>query len=111
MDTKLALCVRDITKLSGYLVRSRIYNKKMLRNNKAADISLLHPCHTVLKLHTLRAFYVAKVWRSTKKLPWFELPAIVSYGWNEVGNPIWIEEAFPDDVTMKGDNKTASCND
>ena len=40
----------DITKLSGYLVRSRIYNKKMLGNNKAADISLLHPCHTVLKM-------------------------------------------------------------
>ena len=106
-----------VCQLYGYktcsvnLVRSMIYNKKILRNNKAPDISLLPPCHTVLNLHTVRAFYVAKMWRSTK-LPWFDLPDIVSYGWDEVGNPIWIEEAFPDDITeILVDNQNAEEDD
>ena len=50
-------------------------------------------------LHAKRALFVAKMWRSTPTA-WLELPEITEFGWEADGSPIWIEEAFPDDVSL-----------
>ena len=79
-------------------VRSKLFNKKVSQRKKAPDISLLPPCHSVFRLHATRALYVAKMWRSTP-VAWIDMPEITNFSWDNDGTPIWIEDAFPDDVT------------
>ena len=79
-------------------VRSKMFNKKVSQRKKAPDISLLPPCHSVFRLHATRALYVAKMWRSTP-VAWIDMPEITDFSWDNGGTPIWIKDAFSDDVT------------
>ena len=79
-------------------VRMKLFNKKVSKNKRAPDISLLPPCKQVLRLHASRAMYVANMWRLTS-VAWIDLPNITDYGWETDGSPVWIITAFPDDVT------------
>ena len=57
-----------VCKLYGYKesninnVRKKIVEKKCKKEGKIVDLANLPPCRSVLKLHILRAYYVAKVW-------------------------------------------------
>ena len=77
--------------------RSKIFYKRVSHRKKAPDVALLPPCHSVFILHVRRALFVANMWRSTPTA-WLELPEITDFGWEADGTPVWIEEAFPDDI-------------
>ena len=57
----------------------------------------MSPCRSVLKLHTHRANYVAKIWKSTMEIE-VNCPDITQHGWNEDGSIKWIENVFPGDI-------------
>ena len=99
----LLLLEKFVCHLYGYkcislnTVRGKMFNKKVSQRKKAPDISLLPPCHSVFKLHAIRSLYVAKMWRSTP-VALITMPEITHFGWDNNGAPIWIDDAFPDDV-------------
>ena len=78
-----------ICKLYGYKesninnVRKKIFEKKCKKEGKIVDLANLPPCRSVLKLHILRAYYVAKVWKCS---------------FRENGSIKWVDEVFPNDV-------------
>ena len=92
-----------VCKLYGYResninnVRKKIFEKKCKKEGKIVDLANLPPCKSVLKLHTLRANYVAKVWKCSLE-NMVDYPDITLHGWNEDGSVKWVDEVFPNDV-------------
>ena len=79
------------------LVRKKIFNKKCKEEGKITDLSVMPPCRSVLRLHTHRANYVAKIWKLTMENQ-VNCPDITQHGWNEDGRIKWIENVFPEDI-------------
>ena len=77
--------------------RKAIFWKNLKQKNKITDISLLPPCSTSLQKKSLRANYVANMWRHAK-YPILGLGPITDHGWLEDGKPDWINIAYPEDV-------------
>ena len=77
--------------------RHILFQKKVTKGKKAPDMALLPPCRSTFSLHVRRAVFVANMWRNTPT-SWLDLPDITGFGWEVDGTPIWIDEAFPDDV-------------
>jgi hypothetical protein len=44
--------------------RWSMFHSKYIRENKITDLSVLPPCESVLKLHTMRANTIAYVWHN-----------------------------------------------
>ncbi|KAG1650929.1 TBC1 domain family member 31 [Nymphon striatum] len=74
---------------------SRTYTR---RKAGFQDLSLLPPCRDTLNLRSKRCNYVAKVWKSSLQAT-IEFDVITANGWSEEGKVIWMNEAFPPDVT------------
>ncbi|KAG1650805.1 putative Dol-P-Glc:Glc(2)Man(9)GlcNAc(2)-PP-Dol alpha-1,2-glucosyltransferase [Nymphon striatum] len=84
---------RDINEVR-YEMFKNIYEKK----SRIQDLSLLPPCRDTLNLRSKRCNYVAKVWKSSLQAT-IEFDVITANGWSEEGKVIWMNEAFPPDVT------------
>ena len=61
-------------------------------------MTLLPPCHETLNLRSLRCNYIAKVWKSSLQST-IDFDVITANEWSEEGKVIWMNEAFPPDVT------------
>lgn len=83
---------KDINK--GHL---KILNKKLSRNHKAIDISMLPPCCQVLQYHVRRANAIVYIWRHSIS-PIIELPRLEDNGWTSEGKIYWMDDAFADDA-------------
>ena len=60
-------------------------------------MSTLPPCESVLRLHVLRACYVAAIWkRATEENP--ILPEMRSFGWNVDGSIQWADKIYLQEV-------------
>ena len=73
------------------------FKKKHAKENKVIDLPALPACRNVLRTHSERADFVAKVWRSSLENKINE-ESFVNHGWDEYGNIWWIDQAFPDDI-------------
>ena len=61
--------------------RYHLFNNKLTRSKAVVDIATLPPCQSVLKLHLLRAAYVAHSW-NISKVTMVPEHCIIKYGWN-----------------------------
>ena len=84
---------RDINEVR-YEMFKNIYQKK----GRIQDFSLLLPCHETLNHKSQRRNYIAKVGRSSLHST-IDFDVITANGWSEEGKVIWMNEAFPPDVT------------
>ena len=78
-------------------MRYYIFYRKYSNENKIVEFSLLPPCQSVLKLHSKRANFVAKIWKSAAD-PQLQLPDISLYGWMDKCEIQWMNKAFPDSI-------------
>ena len=78
-------------------VRGQMFTKRLKQGKRSPDLSLLPPCHSVLKYHMQRAVYVAKLWRSSY-IPSIDAPQFTEFGWDSEGKPTWVDGIFPEDV-------------
>ena len=60
-------------------------------------MSLLPPCQSVLRLHSMRANTVSYIWKEALSNQ-IDLPLVEECGWNSEREITWIDEAFPGDV-------------
>ena len=67
------------------------------KQNKVIDMSALPPCKETLKLHSVRANYVAKMWRLSLQSN-INAPSFSVYGWDSVGTIEWVHNSFLDDM-------------
>eukprot|EP00794_Sanderia_malayensis_P002605 gene2605-biopygen2134 len=72
--------------------------QKLEREKKIIDLSLLPPCKENLRLHILRANYVAMIFRQANGLM-LQLDAPVDHGWNEAGSVRWSDTCYPEDIS------------
>ena len=79
-------------------LRNKIFLQKFEREKKIIDLSLLPPCQANLKLHTMRANYVASIFRKADRL-FLNLEEPMNHGWDERGRVIWSSVCYPDDVS------------
>ena len=54
------------------------------------------PCETNLKLHIMRANYVASIFRNADRLT-LNLEQPINNGWDEKSRDMWSSACFPDD--------------
>ena len=74
-----------------------MFEKKYAKRSKIIDLAVLPLCESVLFLHTARANFVAKIWRSSL-VSMYDPPSITEHGWNADGSPVWVTNTFPDDI-------------
>ena len=60
-----------------------MFQRKHGYGTKVIDLSSLPPCQSVLNLHTSRANFVAKVWKSAD-VHQLELPDLSAHGWTDM---------------------------
>ena len=84
---------RDINEVR-YEMFKNIYEKK----GRIQDLSLLPPCRESLNLRSQRCNYIAKAWKSSFQST-IDFDVITANGWSEEGQVIWMNEAFPPNVT------------
>ena len=77
--------------------RTSIFWKKLKKNKKVSDISLLPPCYTSLFKHSKRANYVARIYRLAGRTT-MNLTHVTENGWLKDCTPDWIEKAYPDNL-------------
>ena len=78
-------------------VRHQLFECTYSREDKIIDLSLLPPCRSSLRLHSLRANAVAKIWNDTDQRT-VHLPDLTLHGWNEDFRIRWFDDAFPQNV-------------
>eukprot|EP00794_Sanderia_malayensis_P001749 gene1749-biopygen1596 len=76
-----------------------MFDQKYVRQGKAIDISLLPPCQSSLKLHTLRSNVIAKMWKSSDERS-VQLPDFTNFGWKTNLEIDWQRQAFPDELNQ-----------
>eukprot|EP00794_Sanderia_malayensis_P010661 gene10661-biopygen8528 len=80
------------------LLRHKLFVQKFEREKKIIDLSLLPPCKENLRLHILRANYVAMIFWQANGLM-LQLDAQVDHGWNESGSVRWSDTCYPEDIS------------
>ena len=75
----------------------QLFQKKLKREKKIIDLSLLPPCKSVLLLHTKRANCVAKIWRCSNEAQ-LQVPDFKMHGWDANCKIKWLEKEFPDNI-------------
>eukprot|EP00794_Sanderia_malayensis_P006633 gene6633-biopygen5405 len=83
---------KDINELRYDLFES-MYEKK----GTVQDLSILPPCRASLHIHAKRANYLAKLWKSNF-CSTVEIENVEDHSWTEIGEIVWVKEAFPEDV-------------
>ena len=78
-------------------MRANIFEKKYTKSGKVIDMALLPPCQSVLILHSKRANYVARLWKSSLT-NWIEPTDISENDWSSDGSTVWVDEIFPREV-------------
>eukprot|EP00794_Sanderia_malayensis_P008687 gene8687-biopygen6960 len=78
-------------------LRYSIVWQKFEREKKIVDLSLSPPCQANLKLHIMRANYVASIFRNANRLI-LDLEDPSSNGWDERSRVVWSGICYPDDV-------------
>eukprot|EP00794_Sanderia_malayensis_P001349 gene1349-biopygen1081 len=80
------------------LLRHKLFVQMFEREKKIIDLSLLPSCKENLRLHILRASYVAMIFRQANGLM-LQLDAQVDHGWNESGSVRWSDTCYPEDIS------------
>ena len=75
----------------------KMFLQRFEKDNKIIDLSLLPPCKSNLRLHVMRANYVAWIYRNACSLI-IEPESTENAGWNEDCNVQWSLDSYPDDV-------------
>ena len=71
--------------------------QKKHAKEKVIDLSALPPhCPDVLRIHSEKADFVAKVWIYSLKNRIGE-ESFTNHGWGEYSDIRWIDQAYPDD--------------
>ena len=78
-------------------VRWLKFRDKHTKQNKVIDMSALPPCKETLKLHSVQANYVPKIWRSPLQNN-INAPSFSGYGWDSEGMIEWVHSPFPNDM-------------
>ena len=78
-------------------LRYALYKKKFEVKGKIIDLSLLPPCLDSLKLHMLRAFFIARRYRLSGERV-IDEPNMVNHGWEADGHIQWVNKSFPADI-------------
>ena len=71
--------------------RSALFWKKLWKNKKVTDISLIPPCASSLMKHSNRAHYVTKMWKQAV-MPLMNIGDPSSNGWLPDGRIDWIDK-------------------
>ena len=79
-------------------LRHKMFMSKFDKEKKITDLSLLPPCEANLKLHIMRANYVAWMFRRAGQLV-LDLENPTSHGWDESGHVVWSSVCYPADVS------------
>ena len=79
-------------------LRHKIFWQKLEKENKVIDLSFMPPCEANLKLHIMRANYVASIFRKADRLI-LDLEDHTSHGWSDRGQVIWSNDCYPKDIT------------
>ena len=87
----------EIRKKDVNYVLHQLFETTYSREDKMIDLSLLPPCQSSLRLHSLRANVVAKIWNDVDKRT-IHLPDFTLYCWNEDFRIHWFDDAFPQNV-------------
>ena len=90
-----------------------MYESKFEGKDEIIDLSLLPPCSSSLKLHSMRAAYIARRYRlSTEN--YIEEPNPSEHGWTSDGQIRWIDRAFPEEIELllvdEDDGETTDSN-
>ena len=80
------------------LLRHKLFVQKIERERKIIDLSLLPPCKENLRIHILRANYVAMMFRQADGLM-LQLGSPADHGWDEKGSVRWSEICYPEDIS------------
>ena len=84
-------CEKNINKVRWLLLQKKHAKEKVI------DLSALPPhCPDVLRIHSEKADFVAKVWISSLKNRIGE-ESFTNHGWGEYSDIRWIDQAYPDD--------------
>ena len=78
-------------------VRHQLLECTYSREDKIIDLSLLPPCQSSLRLHSLRANAVANIWNDADQRT-AHLPDLTLHGWNEDFRIRWFDDAFSKNV-------------
>ena len=78
---------------------NEIFTKVNKRKKKFVDLSVVTPCKSVLYYHTLRANTVSMIWKRAVRRNVI-LPNFKIFGWEEIGELLWINEHFLEDVEV-----------
>ena len=75
-----------------------LFEKKHAKENKVIDLSALPPCRNVLRIHSERANFFTKVWRSALKNKINE-ESFTIHGWVEYSNisGVFFSKLFDDE--------------
>ena len=77
--------------------RSKIFWKKLRKDDKVVDLSMLPPCRSSHRRPSLRANFVARMWRKAQDLlMYLENPQ--QNGWLHDLTPDWIDMPYPEDI-------------
>lgn len=79
-------------------LRYKIFSQKFEKEGKVVDLSLLPPCKANFQLHTIRANYVAQMYRQAKELV-MNLDNPDNHEWDDQGNVIWSNICYPEDLS------------
>ena len=85
-------CVTSVNEL-----RYKMFMQRFEKDNKITDLSLFPPCKSNLRLHVMRANYVAWIYRNACSLI-IEPEPTENAGWDEDCNVQWSLDSYPDDV-------------
>eukprot|EP00112_Aurelia_sp_Birch-Aquarium-sp1_P009796 Seg2126.11 transcript_id=Seg2126.11/GoldUCD/mRNA.D3Y31 product="hypothetical protein" protein_id=Seg2126.11/GoldUCD/D3Y31 len=77
--------------------RSKIFWKKLAKDNEVADLSLLPPNCSSLGRNSLQASFVARMWRKVQDHLMY-LEDSQQHGWLHHLTPDWIDMPHPEDV-------------
>lgn len=78
-------------------VRHQMFQRKYANENKIVDLASLPPCQSVLKLHTSRANFVSKLWKSAGDHQ-LQLPNLPVHSWTDRCEIVWMHKAFPENI-------------
>ena len=85
---------KDVNKVRWLKLRD-----KHTKQNKVIDMSPLSPCKETLKLHSVWANFVAKMWRSSLQSN-INAPNFSGYGWDSEGTIESVHNPFPNDMDI-----------
>ena len=81
----------------AYYVRHQLFDCTYSREDKIIDLFSIPPCRSFLRLDSLSANAVAKIWNDADQRT-VHLPDLTLHRWNQDFRIRWFDDAFPQNV-------------